>query len=103
MICPKCKENRAHRSRRSGFRDWAASLMFRTPYRCRACKARSYINLHGAGSLKLRTPEERRVIKMRRSLRNKKLKRELIAYGIGTLILAAILYFLLQDRVPGSD
>lgn len=103
MICPKCNENHAHRSRRSGFVDWAAGLVLLIPYRCRACKTRSYINPHGAGSLKLRTPEERRVIKMRRSLRNKKLKRELIAYALGTLILAAIIYYFLQDRAPGSD
>ena len=100
MICPKCKENRAHRSRRSGFQDWAASLAFRIPYRCRACKERSYINPRGAGGLKLRTPEERRVIKMRRGLQTKKLKRELIAYGLGSLILLAILYYVFQQRIP---
>jgi hypothetical protein len=100
MICPKCNENRAHRSRRSGFKDWVASLAFRVPYRCRACKARSYIYMHGEESLRLRTPEERRVIKLRRSLRLKKYKRELIAYGIGSLILAAILYYVFQQRIP---
>jgi hypothetical protein len=100
MICPKCNENRAHRSRRSGFQDWAASLVFRIPYRCRACKARSYINPHGAGGLKFRSPEERRVIKMRRGLQVKKLKREIIAYGIGSLILLAILYYVFQQRIP---
>ena len=100
MICPKCKENRAHRSRRSGFKDWAASLAFRIPYRCRACKERSYINPHTAGGLKLRSAEERRVISMRRGLKVKKLKRELIAYGVGSIILALILYYVFQQRIP---
>ena len=100
MICPKCNENRAHRSRRSGFQDWVASLAFRIPYRCRACKERSYINPHGAGGLRFRSAEERRVIKMRRGLKVKKLKRELIAYGIGSLILLAILYYVFQQRIP---
>jgi len=100
MICPKCNENRAHRSRRSGFKDWAASLAFLVPYRCRACKARSYINPYGTGGLKFRSPEERRVIKLRRGLKVKKLKRELIAYGIGSLILLAILYYVFQQRIP---
>jgi hypothetical protein len=50
--------------------------------------------------LRLRTPEERRVIKLRRGLRLKKYKRELIAYGIGSLILAAILYYVFQQRIP---
>jgi hypothetical protein len=74
--------------------------MFRIPYRCRACKERSYISTRGSGSLKFRTPEERRVIKMRRTLNAKKLRRELIAYGIGSLILAAILYYVFQQRIP---
>src|ERR1700689_2980834 len=51
MICPKCNENQAHRSRRSGFKDWAARLMMRIPYRCRACKTRSYVSLHGGKSM----------------------------------------------------
>jgi hypothetical protein len=102
MICPKCGENRAHRSRRSGFGDWANSLIFRIPYRCRSCKARSYISTRGDGSLRLRTPEERRVIKLRRTLRTQKLKRELIAYGVGSLILALILYYIFQQRIPSE-
>ena len=52
--------------------------------------------------MKLRTPEERRVIKMRRSLRSKKIKRELIGYGISSLILIAILYYFLQQRIPSE-
>lgn len=102
MICPKCNENRAHRSRRSGFKDWAASLFLQVPYRCRACGARSYVFPHGERSMKLRTPEERRVIKLRRSLRSKKIKRELIGYGISSLILIAILYYFLQQRIPSE-
>jgi hypothetical protein len=100
MICPKCKENRAHRSRRSGFKDWAASLLLRIPYRCRACNARTYIYPYGDFSMKLRTPEERRVIKLRRGLQAQKFKRELIAYGIGSLILLFVLYYFFQQRVP---
>ena len=100
MICPKCQENRAHRSRRSGFKDWVASLFLRIPYRCRACGVRTYIFPYGDTSMKLRTPEERRVIKLRRNLRSKQFKRELIGYGISSLILIAILYYFLQQRIP---
>lgn len=102
MICPKCKENKAHRSRRSGFKDWVASLAMRIPYRCRACKARSYVAMYGGSSLKLRSPEERRVIKLRRGLRMQQLKRQLIGYGISSLILVLILYYLFQQRVPSE-
>jgi len=102
MICPRCKENKAHRSRRAGFKDWAMSLVLRIPYRCRACKARSYVYPYGGTSLKLRTSEERRVIKLRRGLRMQQLKRQLIGYGISSLILVLILYYLFQQRVPSE-
>ncbi len=102
MICPKCKENKAHRSRRSGFKDWVASLFLYIPYRCHACKERSYVLSYGGGSMKLRTPEERRVIKLRRGLRIKKLKRELIGYGLSSIVLILILYYFLQQRIPSE-
>jgi hypothetical protein len=99
MICPKCKENKAHRSRRDGFKDWVMSLAMRIPYRCRACKTRSYVYPYGGNSLKLRTSEERRVIKLRRTLKMQQVKRQLIGYGIGSLILILILYYFFQQRI----
>lgn len=98
MICPKCKENKAHRSRRSGFMDWAASLTLRMPYRCHACQARTYISNYGADMTRVRTAEERRVIQLRRNLKVQKIKRELVAYGIGLLTMLALLYYLFQQR-----
>jgi hypothetical protein len=102
MICPQCKENRAHRSRRSGLKDWLASLTLRTPYRCRACKKRYYVYLHGYGLIKLRTAEERSVIRLRRGLRARQIKREILGYGISSLILVVIMYFLFQQRNGGQ-
>jgi hypothetical protein len=102
MICPQCKENRAHRSRRSSLKDWLASLTFRTPYRCRACKNRYYVYLQGYGAMKLRTAEERSVIRLRRSLRAQQIKREILGYGISSLILVVIMYFLFQQRNGGQ-
>jgi len=99
MICPKCKENKAHRSRRSGFKDWAVSLFLRTPYRCRACKTRFYVNLRGGNVLKLRSDEEKRVIKLRRELRMRQARRQILGYGISSLILVLILYYLFQQRI----
>ena len=99
MICPKCKENKAHRSRRSGLRDGLASLFLRTPYRCGACKARFYVNLRAESVLKLRTPEEKRVIKLRRELQARKIRRQLIGYGLSSLILVLVLYYLFQQRI----
>jgi hypothetical protein len=102
MICPKCKENKAHRSRRSGFKDLLASLALRIPYRCRACETRWYVFPYGQNLLSLRTPEERRVIKLRRTLRLQKMKRQLVGYGVSSLILIALLYYLFQQRMGGE-
>lgn len=76
------------------------SLTMRIPYRCRNCKARSYVFPYGSNSLRLRSAEERRVIKLRRGLRMQQLKRQLIGYGISSIILILILYYLFQQRVP---
>ncbi len=100
MICPKCRENKAHRSRRSGFKDWAAGVILRIPYRCRACGVRVYISRFGSDWTRLRTPEERRVVQLRRALKMRKIRRELIAYGIGSLIMLCVLYYLFQQHIP---
>ncbi len=99
MICPKCKENKAHRSRRSGFRDWVAGLFLQTPYRCHACRNRFYINLRGGNVLKLRSAEEKRVIKLRRELRMRQVRRQLLGYGISSIVLILILYYLFQQHI----
>jgi hypothetical protein len=99
MICPECKENKAHRSRRSGLRDGLEGLFLRTPYRCGACKVRFYVNLRAESSLKLRTPEEKRVIKLRRELQALKIRRQLVGYGLSSLILVLLLYYLFQQRI----
>lgn len=99
MICPKCRENKAHRSRRSGLRDRLAGLFLRTPHRCGSCKLRFYVNLRAEGALKLRTPEEKRVIKLRRELQARKIRRQLLGYGLSSLILVLVLYYLFQQRI----
>ena len=103
MICPQCNEPQAHRSHRGGFADWALGLMKRTPYSCRACKSRIYVYRHGESSTKLRTSEEQRIMKIRRKYKWKQSKRRLLAYGFCMIVLIAILFMLLQQRIPPSD
>ena len=103
VICPQCNEPQAHRSHRGGFADWALGLMKRTPYRCRACKSRFYVYRHGESSTKLRTSEEQRIMKIRRKYKWKQSKRRLLAYGFCMIVLIAILFMLLQQRIPPSD
>src|SRR5579863_1127257 len=101
MTCPKCGKNRAHRSHRS-LRDWTVSWLSLKPYRCRECEHRFYAYRAGAESSKLRTPEERRIMKLRRSIRWRRSRGELVLYGISTLIFVAFLYYIIQQRFSGE-
>jgi len=73
------------------------------PYRCHDCSKRFYAFRDGVGSSKLRTPEERRVIRLRREIRWKRKRTELLLYGISSLAFVAFLYYLIQQRVVSSD
>jgi hypothetical protein len=103
MICPKCKEDRAHRSHRSGIRDRILHFFSQIPYRCHACNHRFYAYRAGERSERLRTREEMKIMELRRRLRWKRSKRELMAYAIATALLLFIIYYTLQQRVdPGG-
>jgi hypothetical protein len=103
MICPNCKEPKAHRSHRDGVKDWLMRLVNKTPYRCHACRTRFYVYRHGEEDSTLRTPEEQRIIKIRRKYKWKQSKRQLLAFGLSALLLIVAIYFILQVRVPPSD
>jgi hypothetical protein len=102
VICPKCGEATAHRSHRAGLKDHIRKFFQLIPYRCRKCSHRFYAFRAGETSSKLRTPEERKIMELRRRLRWKRSRRELLAYGIGFLILVAIVYVAIQQRMIGE-
>lgn len=102
MICPKCKVNQAHRSHRTGFKDRIVAWFSVKPYRCHACNHRFYAYRDGETSSRLRSAEEIRIMRLRRKIRWKKSRVELVAYGICTLIVAAMIYYLIQQRVSGD-
>jgi transposase-like protein len=99
MICPRCKQDRVHRSHRAGIADWAASLAGRRPYRCHACNERFLVRRDGGASSR-RSDVEREIVRTRRGIRWQKVKNELIVYGVGVLAFLGILYFLLQEKGP---
>jgi hypothetical protein len=101
MICPKCGKNSAHRSHRSAL-DWAVSWLSLKPYRCHDCRHRFYAYRAGEKSSNLRTPEERRIMKLRRTIRWRRTRAELILYGISSLIFLAILFYLIQQHVSSE-
>jgi hypothetical protein len=99
VICPKCGEQRAHRSHRNGIKDRIMRIFQMIPYRCGKCSVRFYAYRAGEKSSKLRTSEERRIMALRRRVRWKRSRRELWAYGFGALLLAAIIYSVIQQRI----
>ena len=102
MTCPKCGEERAHRSHRSGIRDHFYRLFQMIPYRCRACHRRFYAYRSGEKSDRMRTREEQKIMRIRRQIKWKRSRRELAAFASGALILVLIVYYLLQQRIASE-
>jgi hypothetical protein len=102
LICPNCGEQRAHRSHRSGIKDRLMRLFEMIPYRCRKCSKRFYAYRAGEKSAKMRTPEERKIMELRRRLRWKRSRRELFVYGMAAVILLVVIYMAIQQRIAAS-
>ena len=68
------------------------------PYRCHACNRRFYAYRDGETSSRLRSAEERRIMALRRKIRWKKSKVELAAYAICSVLVAVVIYYLIQQR-----
>jgi hypothetical protein len=96
MTCPKCGKTRAHRSHRS-FGERTLSWFGLKPYRCKDCQHRFFAYRGGEGSEKLRSPEERRILKLRRQIKWKRTKGELILYGVGTVLMLWLIYYLVNQ------
>ncbi len=94
MTCPHCKQHHAHRSHRSGLADRIRRLFQMIPYRCRTCKRRFYAFRAGEQSPRMRTNEERKIMELRRRLKWKRTKRELIIYGFAALFVAIVIYLI---------
>jgi hypothetical protein len=92
MICPKCKSSDLRPSREEGLGDMAANWILLKPYRCLACRKRFRAYTSPVDSKVLR----KRLLKVRRS---KATRRELVMYGIASIILAAIIYYIVQQRL----
>jgi hypothetical protein len=102
VTCPKCGEQRAHRSHRSGIKDRVMRMFQMIPYRCRKCSVRYYAYRAGEKSAKMRTGEERRIMELRRRIKWKRSRRELWAYGLGALLLVLFVYSMIQQRISSE-
>jgi len=56
--------------------------------------------MHGETSSRLRTPEERRILRIRRKYKWRKSRRQLFAFAVFSVILMVFLYFVMQQRTP---
>ena len=100
MICPKCSEPDAHRSHRHGLKDQVWGWFSMIPYRCKKCHVRYYAYRAGEKSDRMRTSEERRIMKIRRSLKWRRSKRELSVQALGLIVFLVVVYFLAQQNTP---
>jgi hypothetical protein len=98
VTCPKCNQQRAHRSHRSGLKDHLYRYLHYIPYRCKDCKARFYAYRAGETSSRMRTREEQKIMRLRRRIKWKRSKRELAIYLAGALLAGVTIFYLLQPR-----
>ena len=98
MDCPKCHEDRAHRSHRHGLRERIASLVGYYPYRCRQCGHR-FLRFRYAEP-KVKSGTEKEIRATRASLKWRHKKQEIWLYALGFLIFLAFLYYLTLPRMP---
>jgi hypothetical protein len=69
------------------------------PYRCAACEKRYYAFQAGEKSDRMRTREEQKIMRLRRRMKWKRSRRELLAFGIASAIAVIVVYYLIQQRV----
>lgn len=98
MNCPKCGNSTAHRTHRTWL-DYAVTWLGFLPYKCKDCQRRFLVWRNGELSPRLRTTEERRIMQLRRSIRWRRTRGELLLYGLGSLIFLAVLFYLLTQHI----
>jgi len=103
VTCPKCGEASAHRSHRIGVKDQVLGWFSQIPYRCKKCRVRFYAYRAGEKSDKMRTAEERRIMKIRRAIKWKRSKREMAIYTIGLVFFALAVYWLSRQTLPATQ
>jgi hypothetical protein len=102
MICPKCKEDSAHRSERVSFADHAVNRFFFKPYSCGACRHRFYALRRDITWNNLREEFRGRLDRVRDRFRSgrqrRRYRRELLFYTIASLAVVAIMFYIAQQR-----
>src|ERR1041385_6975941 len=104
LVCPHCKTDQIHRSRRRGLIERCAARAGYYPHRCRTCDARFFGRRHsppadsvqpkmaaGRGSV------EREIRATRGALKANRRRRELFVYGVALVLFLMFLYYVSHD------
>jgi len=102
MICPKCKEDRARRTERASTADHIANRFFFKPYSCHACQHRFYALREHMGVTAWRKQMAESISTASFGKNYKRNTRELLIYGFAALAIVAMIYYLIQQRLPAS-
>lgn len=105
MLCPKCKTNRARRSRRRGLLAHVISIAGYYPYSCPDC----HLQFRGLRSAPVEGPVvhspgvEREIKATRDAMKTTRKRRELALYGAALLLFLAILYYITREHASSLD
>jgi len=98
MVCPKCKQDRARRSERISKVDHAVNLLHFKPYSCHSCRHRFYALREDMGITAVRAEIGDRLSNVRFGKNWRRNKREIVIYTFAALMIAAMIYYLAQQR-----
>ena len=99
MVCPQCKEDRAHRARRKGLVEHLISIVGYYPHSCHTCKTR-FVAYRSRTRARIPStnPDVEDEIRSTRSVRAwRNRQREIMLYCLAFAVFAAILYFLTHE------
>jgi len=104
VICPKCKEDRAHRAHRQGIKELVAAMFSRFPYRCHNCGHRYLVYRYEERPSEVPlTSTEREIQRTRLTQRRKRSRRVFLLYASALLVFLAFLYYITRERPPQGD
>ena len=103
MLCPKCKTNNAHRSRRVSIRERFGRLLGFSPYRCHQCSHRFQIYRNSEPrSTAPDTRAEKEIATTRGAFRWRQTRLQILIYGLALTLFVFFLYLLTRTPSAGE-
>jgi hypothetical protein len=103
MLCPKCKTDNAHRSRRASTGERLTSIVGYFPYRCRQCSHRFQTFTAEPSAPRVPpTAAEKEVARTHGASRWKRRRLEMWMYTLALTLFGVVLYLLTRAPSPGD-